>query len=371
MLSLNKLLLILMIFNAYKLRSFNATKEYIIHSDNKEYLVLLYLKENIQITLMELEEISPSYYSTELTLESIYKYNKIFKQFDTLKEIFDCIQKLFELEKIKIYNKYDTISISLLMNSASCDNEEVIFKLEEKKMAKDEINERVRIETNILRKKIAILEEENKNLKNTINDYDSRLSYLELKQFNIDTKILTKISEYKVFTNELEQKYKKYNINQILVYRASRDGNQLSYLNNLFANYYNKNLLILFLIKKGFKFGIFLNKESNNNNRNNHDYYSRNQRNNNVLIPKSFLFSLKNNQIHYIENSDNIICFNNICTNEDNKCLINICNNNLLINEKKMEPYLDLANILNTDKKNGNKYFGFLEVEVFQISYNN
>ena len=36
-----------------------------------------------------------------------------------------------------------------------------------------------------------------------------------------------------------------------------------------------------------------------------------------------------------------------------------------------MEPFLDLANILNTEKKNGNKNFGFLEVEVFQISYNN
>ena len=63
--------------------------------------------------------------------------------------------------------------------------------------------------------------------------------------------------------------------------------------------------------------------------------YNHNQRNNNALIPKSFLFSLKNNQIYYIENSDNIICFNNICINEDNKCLINICNNNLLFNEKK------------------------------------
>ena len=179
---------------------------------------------------MVLKEITPSYYSTNLTLESIYKYNKIFKQFDTLKEIFDCIQKLIEIEKIKIYNKDDTISIGLLMNSASCDNEEAIFKLEEKKLAKDEINERVRIETNILRKKITALEEENKSLKNILNDYDSRLSYLELKQYNIDTKILNKISEYKVFANEIEQKYKKNNINLVLIYRSTRDGNQLSKL---------------------------------------------------------------------------------------------------------------------------------------------
>ena len=253
--SMNKLLLIFIIFYTYKSRSFNATKEYIIQSDNKEYLVLLYLKQNIQITLMEIEEISSSYYSIELSLESIYKYNKIFKQFDTLKDIFDCIQKLFEKEKIKIYNKYDTISIGFLMNSASCDNEEVVFKLDEKKMEKDEINERVRIETNILRKKVSALEEENKNLKNLLNDYDLRLSYFELKEFKIDTKILTKSSEYKIFANELEQKYKKSNINQNLVYRASRNGNSFDDLNSKIRNHH-KNLLILCLTKNGLKFGI-------------------------------------------------------------------------------------------------------------------
>ena len=95
------------------------------------------------------------------------------------------------------------------MNSASCDNEEVIFKLKEKKMEKDEINERVRIEANILRKKITILEEENKILKNALNDYDLRLSYLELKNLGIDSKIITKKIDLKIFENELAQKYQK------------------------------------------------------------------------------------------------------------------------------------------------------------------
>ena len=36
------------------------------------------------------------------------------------------------------------------MNSAACDNEEVIIKLEEKKMSKEEIDEKVRLETNIV-----------------------------------------------------------------------------------------------------------------------------------------------------------------------------------------------------------------------------
>jgi len=91
------------------------------------------------------------------------------------------------------------------MNSAYCDNEEVIFKLAEKKMSKDEINEKVRVETNLLREKITALEEENKNLKNLLNGYDLRLSYLELKNLKIDSKIITKTFDLKIFENELEQ----------------------------------------------------------------------------------------------------------------------------------------------------------------------
>ena len=75
------------------------------------------------------------------------------------------------------------------MNSASCDNEEVVIKLEEKKLSKDEINEKVRMETNSLRKKIKVVEGENKILKEKMKEYESRLDYLELKADNIDIKL--------------------------------------------------------------------------------------------------------------------------------------------------------------------------------------
>ena len=255
--SLNKLLLIFILFNNCKSRSFDSNKEYTIQSDNKEYLALLNLKDNIQITLMETDVISSSYYYINLTLESIYKYNKIFKQFDNLKDVFDCIQKLFEKELIKIYNNNNDISLGFIMNSASCDNEEVIFKLKEKKMEKDEINERVRIEANILRKKITILEEENKILKNALNDYDLRLSYLELKNLGIDSKIITKKIDLKIFENELAQKYQKNNININLIHRTCRGINQIDSLNSIIARYNYKNLLILFLAQNGLKFGVY------------------------------------------------------------------------------------------------------------------
>ena len=119
---------------------------------------------------------------------------------------------------------------------------------------------------------------------------------------------------------------------------------------------------------------IYINKESNNNKNNNYNYNNYNyyqKKKTNTIIPKSFLFSLNNNQIYYMENFDNIICFNNKCTNEGNKCLINICNNNLLITEKNKEYLLNVKDISNGEKTESNKYLNIQEIELFQISYNN
>ena len=204
-----RLLFIIIIFNFCKSSTFYSNSEFTIQLDNKKYLALMYLKEKIQITLIEIEVISSIYYYIELSLESLCKHNKIFKQYDTLKDAYDCIHKLFEKEKIKLYTIDNNISLGLIMNSASCANEEVIFKLEEKKMSKDEINEKIRLETNVLRKKIKTLEEENTALKKIINDHESRLGYLELKEINIDTKVMTKKSELMLIINELKSSSKK------------------------------------------------------------------------------------------------------------------------------------------------------------------
>lgn len=77
---LNKLLLIIIILNISKLK-IDIRNEYTIQVDNKQFLAIIYLKEKIQLTLIEIEVISSSYYFTELSLESLCKYNKIFKQY--------------------------------------------------------------------------------------------------------------------------------------------------------------------------------------------------------------------------------------------------------------------------------------------------
>ena len=68
---------------------------------------------------MELEIISSSYFHAELSLESLCKYNKIFKQYENLEDAYKGIQKLFEKEKAKIYIINDFILLGLIMNSAA------------------------------------------------------------------------------------------------------------------------------------------------------------------------------------------------------------------------------------------------------------
>ena len=221
----NRLIFLLLIFNLSDSR-IDKHHEYSIEANNKKFLASINLKEKIQISLTESGIIISSYYYTELTLDSLCKYNKIFKQYDTLEEAYSCIIKLFEKEKIKIYDSYDEFSLGFIMNSASCDNEEVIIKFKKKNMNKDEINEKVRIETNSLLKEIKTLKIENKELKELVKNLERRLIYLELKDQKIDTKILNNKSNLLIIINEFKEKYKKSVYGFNLLYRASEYGEQ-------------------------------------------------------------------------------------------------------------------------------------------------
>ena len=259
----NKILFLIIIINIINSKEVELQHEYTIQSEGKQFLVTLYLKQKIQINLNEIEGISSSYYYKELTLESLCNYNKIFKQYDTLEDAYSCIQKLFEKGKIKVYNTNNNLSLVFIMNSASCDNEEVIIRLEEKTISKEEINENVRLETNSLRKELNILKEENKKMKQILNEYDLRLNYLELRDENIDTKIINKKSELDFIKNEFEEKYLKINIKFNLLYRASRDGEHYNNMYTKIGNNNYHNLLLLFQTIKGVKFGAFLYKGLN------------------------------------------------------------------------------------------------------------
>ena len=300
--------------------------EYTIKADNKQFLALIYLKEKIQITLTETGVISSSYFFTELTLESLCKYNKIFKQYDTLEDAYDCIIKLFEKEKIRIYNYNDKFSLGFIMNSASCDNEEVIIKFEEKKMKKEEIDENIRMEINNLRKQIKILIKENHELKEKNKDFELRLDYLELKDEKIDTKI-----------NNMNSRIR-----------------------------YNNNIIMLFHTIKGIKFGVFLYEGLNNNYRNNNG-------NNYSINPKSFIFSLERKKIFYIENENKIICFSNKCPTDkqEKDYLINIYSSNILAEDKRMNFINNISNLSGNEINAGDKYFNLQEFEIFQVSYVN
>ena len=379
----NRLLFLLLIFNLSDSR-IDKHHEYSIEANNKKFLASINLKEKIQISLTESGIIISSYYYTELTLDSLCKYNKIFKQYDTLEEAYSCIIKLFEKEKIKIYDRYDEFSLGFIMNSASCDNEEVIIKFKKKNMNKDEINEKVRIETNSLLKEIKTLKIENKELKELVKNLERRLIYPELKDQKIDTKILNNKSNLLIIINEFKEKYKKSVNGFNLLYRASEYGEQYENMNSRIKN--NDNLLMIFQTIKGIKFGIFLNKQLNYNNNNNNNYnYNYNSRSNkygyyynkdenfNTKNPKSFIFSLDNNKIFYLDNEDKIICFNERCPSNKQaiEYLINIYSINLLSKSKKINFINNISNISSNDINGEDKYFNLQELEIFQVSYTN
>ena len=75
-----KVLLLLIIFNLYYTRISDTHKEYTLQSNNRKFQILTDLNDKILITLMEIDVISSYYFYTELSLESLCKYNKIFKQ---------------------------------------------------------------------------------------------------------------------------------------------------------------------------------------------------------------------------------------------------------------------------------------------------
>ena len=146
-------------------------------------------------------------------------------------------------------------------------------------------------------------------------------------------------------------------------------------MNSIIARYNYKNVLILFLAQNGLKFGVFLYKETNNNRYDDYEYMNNNYKKRRskmkVLVPKSFLFSFNNNQIYYLDSYDKIICFNNVCPNEDNKCSINFCNDDLINNDKNIDIFVKVKNISFGTVNENNKYFKLQEIEVFQVNYNN
>ena len=75
-------------------------KEFKILSSEKQFSANITLSDIINIKIIENDSNSPVYYFVDLTLERIGKYNKIFKIYDTLEEVYKCLEELFSKKKL-------------------------------------------------------------------------------------------------------------------------------------------------------------------------------------------------------------------------------------------------------------------------------
>ena len=352
------------------------SNEYKLNLNNKEYLAKLILSDVITINLEEINFNNSSIYYKDLTLEGFHQLNKIFRQYDTLKECYDCLLKFFDKNKVGINNEENNFYIKFTINSLFGESEEIIIDLHKKliNIPGPDINMKLYQEINELKNKIKSLENETKELKSKIESLqienaeyksliESRLSKLEQKysedKFKLDSQIISKPEEFGFIMVRLKKYFKK-DISLNLIYRASIDGDEPCDFHTKCDNI--RNVLVLYYTTKNIKFGGFssIGFDSSNNGKKDLD---------------SFIFNINKKKIYEAKENNQIGCFedNGPFFGRFNAAIYMYDGVNFLTEKKKQ--HKTNKNIvsyegLDNDEyeiNNGEQYFNLIELEVFQI----
>ena len=354
-----------------------SQSEYKLNFNNQDYSTKITLSNNNNISINVEELDSFSVYFTDLNLEQFRNFNKLFKQYDTLEECYDCLIKFFEKNKVKIDKEGENISIKLQINSLFGETEEINIPLN-LKPSENSNNKKVNKEINELNDKIKSLESETQELKNIINtlqkennDYkeiiNSRLTKIETsiqnqkKPYNIDTRILSPFEDIDFLINRLKKYFNSdLDITFNLIYRASANGDEPADFHIKCDNV--KNVLVLYYTSKFVKFGGFTSIGFDSSNCSKDDLHS-------------FIFNIKDKKIYEPAEKNQVGCFEvngpffgrfnsaiymydgvNFLTKKENQHKTN----------KNIVSFQGLKNnmfVLN----NGDEYFSLLELEVFQV----
>ena len=349
--------------------------EYKLNFNNQQYLSKIILSNIITINLEDLD--SCFLYFTDLNLEEFHSFNKIFKQYETLEECYECLIKIFEKNKVNIDKEGENIFIKLQINSLFGETEEINIPLKQKssEKAKDKIlykkinelkNKIISLEneTNELKNIITILLKENKDYKEILN---IRLTKLESniqnknKFYNIDTRILSPFDDINFLVNRLKKYFKQdTDISFNLIYRASVNGDEPSDFH--IKCDYKKNVLVLYYTSKFVKFGGFTSIGFDSSNCSKDDL-------------DSFIFNINNKKIYEPAEKNQVGCFevNGPFFGRFNSAIYMYDGVNLLTkNEnqhKTNKSVVSFQGLKNNDFviNNGEEYFSLLELEVFEI----
>ena len=205
-------------------------------------------KNKIVIIAKENKEFIFNEYKTLLSLGNLILKNKQFKSYDSIKEAFNQILKLFEKEKI-IIKEYNENEIVLEIKLSNLLGEEEIFEinLHIKKIDKDIIIKELIDKIIVLEKEIKDLKE-NKNLEKEI---------IELKkEKEKQDKEIQELKSILLINEKKNSKYKKdipiekSKINYIINSKIIKD-NSIDFVINKIQKIYEKNIKELKLLYRG------------------------------------------------------------------------------------------------------------------------
>ena len=414
---------------------YSDTSQYILLEPYEKEKYSIKINKTEKGILIEANKVQNSnmFYSIELSRNDFYQLSKGFKMFDTLEEICDALQNIFISRKVSIIKKSDSILIILSINLIGGKEQEINIELNggtinidnEVKIQKLKINEleneikQIKNDKTILLKKVKDLEDlvkiqnnefEKKinNLENTLNEQSYKIGKiyniekesneqkkeiekiknwknkynLELQEMltikinnttlnKIDSKIINKIEELEFLENRLkyDEFLKKKNIIYKLLYRATQDGNSIQTFHKNCDNI--MGTLTIIKTTKGMRFGGYTEKNWYNGSRDNWNY------------PKDdkgvcFCFSLDLLKIYNLNDNNkcSIGCYYSYgpCFYGGDAQFFRIYNNNNLLfgntyYTTKNNSFGSFEN--DYEINNGKKDFSVIEMEVFQILFDN
>ena len=352
-----------------------SSKGYKLIFNNKEFLANIILSDKIEINIKVIDNLDSKIYFKELSFEEFHQINKIFRQYETFEECYNCLLKFFDKNKVIINEEEEKLLVKFQINSLFGENEEVIIYLEKKSMKKyTNDNETLYKEIKELKKTIIFLEKEVKELKyklsslqNDNSEYksiiESRLSKLEQKlpdyENIIDSKIISSTEELDFIFRHLKNYFEK-NISLNLIYRASKDGDEPNDFHLKCDN--RENVLVLYQTTKMIKFGGFSSIGFDSSNCGKQDL-------------KSFIFNINNRKIYEAKENNQIGCFedNGPFFGRFNAAIYMYDKTNFLTEEKKKhktnQNIVSYKGLDGNDFEinNGEQFFNLIELEVFQI----
>ena len=271
----------------------------------------------------EIEDLADTLYKGESSLEELYNLKKVFKQFDSIEEVFTFFFKVLDESKISIkkeenkviigfiiefMGKKDEVKISLMPEEAKidaivmklCDKIKEIDKLKiENENLKKEFKDYKNFTENKIKELEGLIKKESENIKNNFEYYngeyktsDEIVKFKEMKKkYGIDTHILRYNELYLIETGvktKLNKNIKKFK----LLFKASNEG-------FLASNFHSKcdgkkNTVTLVETLKGKRFGGFTDNAWDQSSNYKHG-------------SNGFIFSLDDKSIYYNKSNQNEI----------------------------------------------------------------